>query len=114
VEILFDLDEFVVIMLAVAGALSIFFVIWYMVSAIVLAPEVLAEIFLDGVFCAALYRRLSRIEHRHWLKSAFARTQAPFLWTLLFLTFAAVVSSRYAPEAISIGGVVRHLTAPPR
>ena len=60
-EILFDLDEFVVIMLAVAGALSIFFVIWYVVSAIVLAPEVLAEIFLDGVFCAALYRRLGSV-----------------------------------------------------
>jgi hypothetical protein len=64
-------------------------------------------VFLDGVFTAALYRRLSLIEHRHWLKSALARTRAPLLWTLLFFALFGSVAHWYAPEAISIGGVVQ-------
>jgi hypothetical protein len=105
-----NIDESIVVLLIGVGAVSIFFVIWQLASAIVYAPEFLAEIFLDGVFSAALYSRLSRIEHRHWLKSAFARTKAPFFWTLVFFVFVGSVSRYYAPEAISIGGLVRHLT----
>jgi hypothetical protein len=86
----------------------------YLISAIAFAPDFMAEVFLDGVFTAALYRRLSRIEHRHWLKSAFARTRAPFLWTLLFFAFVGGVAHQYAPEAISISGVVRHVNTPIR
>jgi uncharacterized membrane protein len=103
------MDDILGALLLVAGVFSIVFVIWYLVSAIAFAPEITAEIFLDGVFSAALYRRLGRIEHRHWLQSAFTRTRAPFLWALLFFAFFGVVSRHYAPEAISIGGVVRHL-----
>jgi hypothetical protein len=66
---------------------------------------------VDGVFSVALYRRLGRIEHQHWMKSVFARTKAPFLWTLLLFAFLGVVSARYAPEAVSIGGVARHFLA---
>ena len=110
-EWLLDTDEFFLLVLAAAGAVSIFFVIWHLISAIAFAPEFWAEVFLDGVFTAALYGRLSRIEHRHWLRSAFGNTKALFLWTLLFFAFVAVVSRHYAPEAISIGGVVRHLNA---
>jgi len=111
---IFDGDHLIGTLLVAAGVVSIFFVIWSLISTIALAPEFLAEVFLDGVFSAALYRRLSRIEHRHWLQSAFARTRAPFLWTLSFFAFIGVVAHYYAPEAISIGGVIRHLTAPDR
>jgi hypothetical protein len=103
-------DELAVAGLAVAGAVSVAFVIWYCISAIALAPEFLAEVFLDGVCTAALYHRLRKIEHQHWLKTVLAKTQVPFLWTLLFFAFIGVVSRHYAPEAISIGGVLQHLT----
>jgi hypothetical protein len=103
-------DEFAMAVLAVAGAVSVAFVIWYCISAIAFAPEFLAEVFLDGVCTAALYHRLSQIEHQHWLKTVLAKTRVPFLWTLLFFAFIGVVSRHYAPEAISIGGVLQHLT----
>jgi hypothetical protein len=108
---LFDgLDELAGVALVLAAVISILFVVGYFISAIAFAPDFMAEVFLDGVFTAALYRRLSRIEHRHWVKSAFARTRAPFLWTLLFFAFAGGVAHQYAPEAVSVGGVVRHMT----
>lgn len=106
-----DLGELTVVALFIAGAISIFFVIWHVVNFVVLGPEFLAEVLLDGVFSAALYRRLGQIEHQHWMKTVFAKTIAPFLWTLLFFAFLGAVSAHYAPEAVSIGGVVRRLLA---
>jgi hypothetical protein len=46
--------------LVVAGAISIVFVIWYCISLIVLAPEFLSELLLDGVFSAALAKNRLR------------------------------------------------------
>jgi hypothetical protein len=103
-------DDFVVMALLIAGALSIFFAIWHVIDFVALGPEFLAEMLLDGVFSAALYRRVGQIESQHWMKTVFAKTKAPFLWTLLFFAFLGTISARYAPEAVSIGGVIRHLT----
>jgi hypothetical protein len=107
-DIFSTLDDLIVVALFIAGAISIFFVIWHIINFVVLGPEFFAELLLDGVFSAALYRRLGQIEHQHWMKTVFARTKAPFLWTLLFFAFLGAVSAHYAPEAVSIGGVVRH------
>jgi phosphotransferase system glucose/maltose/N-acetylglucosamine-specific IIC component len=106
-------EELVEVALVLAAALSILLVrgIFFRDR---LRTRFHAEVFLDGVLTPALYRRLSRIEHRHWLKSAFARTRAPFLWTLLFLICAGGEARQYAPEAISIGGVVRNMAGPGR
>jgi hypothetical protein len=106
-----DLEGLLIVALFIAGAISIFFVIWHVINFVVLGPEFLAEVLLDGVFGAALYRRLGQIEHQHWMKTVFAKTIAPFLWTLLFFAFLGAVSAHYAPEAVSIGGVLRHLLA---
>ncbi len=88
--------ESLAILLVVAAVTSIVFVVWYLVSTIALAPEFLAELLLDGVFSAALYRALNRTERRHWLKTVFARTRAPFLWTLSFFVFLGAISQRRA------------------
>ena len=101
--------ELLPIVLVVTGILSIAFFVWYVISVIALAPELLAEVFLDGVLSAALYRRLRRIEGGHWIKTVFARTRAPFLWALLFFAFVGVLLQHYAPEAASIGGVIAHI-----
>jgi hypothetical protein len=50
-----DLDtDLLPMVLVVAGILSIAFFVWYLISVIALAPELLAEVFLDGVLSAAL------------------------------------------------------------
>lgn len=94
----------------IAGLLSVFFAAWYIASMIALAPELLSELFLDGVFSAGLFHRLSRVEGRHWTSSIFARTRMPFLWTLLLFVFLGYIAQHYAPEAVSMGGVLRHIT----
>jgi hypothetical protein len=110
-DLLDAFDDFVVMALLIAGAISIFFVIWHVINFVAVGEDFLAELMLDGVFSAALYRRLGQIEHQHWMKSVFARTKAPFFWTLLFFAFLGVVSARYAPAAVSIGGVALHFLA---
>ncbi len=69
------------------------------------APVLLAEVLVDGAFCAGLYRRLRRLERRDWLESAVIRTRFPLLWVLLFFLVAGFAMQAYAPEAVSIGGV---------
>lgn len=69
--------------LVVAGAISIVFVIWYCISLIVLAPE----------FCPI------------------RRDQGSVpLDALLFFVFLGVISQILAPDATSMGGVIRDLT----
>jgi len=102
--------ESLAILLVVAAVTSIVFVVWYLVSTIALAPEFLAELLLDGVFSAALYRALNRTERRHWRKTVFARTRAPFLSCgLSRFSCSWALSHNDAPEAISIAGVIRHI-----
>ena len=79
--------------------------------AAVLAPEWIAELVLDAVCGAVLYRGLREIEPRHWMRSTLRRTAAPFACLLVLFVAAGVACSAIAPEAKSIGGVVRHLTS---
>ncbi len=74
------------------------------------APMLLAEIFLDAILVAALYKRMAQLDRRWWLTGALERTVFPVLWTLLTLGIAGAVMQQIAPEAKSIGGFVRHVT----
>ena len=49
-------DDFVVMALLIAGAISIFFVIWHVINLVAVGEDFLAELLLDGVFGAALDR----------------------------------------------------------
>lgn len=53
------------------------------VSIVAGAPSLFAELLLDGVLAGGLYRRLRRLEHRHWLEVAVRRTAVPFLLAAL-------------------------------
>jgi hypothetical protein len=77
-------------------------------AAAILAPEWIAELVLDGVCCAVLYRSMREIEPRHWLRSTIRRTAVPFLCLFALFVSAGAAAGAYAPEAQSIGGVVRH------
>lgn len=90
-----------VVALVIGVALSSLFVIYT-------APVLFAELLVDGLLSASLYRSLRGVDRRHWLDSALRRTCVPFLLTAAFVTAAGWGMGVYAPEAVSIGEVLRH------
>lgn len=69
------------------------------------APLLFAELVVDGMLAASLYKRLRRIERRHWLETAVRRTLLPFALTAVLAAAAGFAMTLYAPNAVSIGGV---------
>ena len=91
----------VVILLALGIAFSSLFVIWS-------APILFAEILVDGLLAAGLYRRLRVLDPQHWMVAALKRTMIPFVLTTLLVAGAGWGMQAYAPEARSLGGVLLH------
>lgn len=91
----------VVVLLALGIALSSLFVIWS-------APILFAEILVDGLLAAGLYRRLRVLDPQHWMVAAVKRTIIPFVLTTLVVAGAGWGMQAYAPEARSLGGVLLH------
>ena len=91
----------VVVLLALGLALSSLFVIWS-------APILFAEILVDGLLAAGLYRRLRVLDPQHWMVAALKRTIIPFVLTTLLVAGAGWGMQAYAPEARSLGGVLLH------
>jgi hypothetical protein len=100
-----DADELAIplalLVLVAALMLSSLFVIYS-------APVLFAELLVDGVLAASLYRRLRGLETRHWLETALRRTIWPFLFTALTVAAAGWAMELYAPGANSIGDVLIH------
>lgn len=88
-----------VILLALGIALSSLFVIWS-------APVLFAEILVDALLAAGLYRRLRMLEPQHWMRAAVKRTILPFALTTLAAGGAGLGMQAYAPEARSLGEVL--------
>ncbi len=72
------------------------------------APVLFAELLVDGVLSASLYRRLRGLETRHWLETALRRTVLPFALTAAIVSASGWGMALYAPEAHSIGDVIAH------
>ena len=72
--------------------------VYIAVSAAILVPEWIAAIVLDCVLSSALYH-------------AIRKSAAPFACLFVFFVLAGVAFHANAPEAASIGGVVRHAAA---
>jgi hypothetical protein len=89
----------VVILLAVGIALSSLFVIWS-------APILFAEILVDALLVAGLYRRLRVLEPQHWMLAALKRTIVPFVLTTLTVAAAGWGMQAHAPETRSLGEVL--------
>jgi len=102
-----DLDDGALwfIPIAVVGAIA-FGVVAYVVM---LAPTLFAELLLDVGLAAGLYRRLVRIERRSWLTTAIRSTMIPACFAAALLGAAGAFMQSVAPDAVSIGGVVRHV-----
>ena len=93
-----------VILLALGIALSSLFVIWS-------APVLFAEILVDALLAAGLYRRLRVMDPRHWMIAALKRTLVPFILTTLALGSAGWGMQAYAPHARSLGDVLANAEA---
>jgi hypothetical protein len=92
----------------VAGLLvSVFFVITS-------APVLFAELIVDGVLSASLYRRLRGLEPAHWLQPALRRTFWPFVLTALLAGIAGWEMERHAPGAHTIAQVLHPALRDPR
>ncbi len=74
------------------------------------APVLMAELLLDGALATTLYRRLRVLETRHWLQTALRRTALPFGLTAAFLGAAGWAFHALAPQACSLGEVLRSLS----
>jgi hypothetical protein len=93
--------------LAVVGiALSSLFVVWS-------APMLFAEISVDALLSAGLYRRLRHLEPRHWMRAAVRRTIVPFLLTTVAVGAAGFGMQHFAPDAHSIGQVMHRAVDKP-
>ncbi|MCA1556755.1 MAG: hypothetical protein LC747_08715, partial [Acidobacteria bacterium] len=65
----------VIPVVAITGAVVAMFYVIY------IAPVFLAEILVDALLVAGLYKRLKKVEPRHWLHSCVRRTLVPVLLT---------------------------------
>lgn len=72
------------------------------------APTLFAELLVDGVLSASLYRRLRGLETCHWLETAIRRTAWPFILTAAITSASGWAMTLYAPGAHSIGDVVSY------
>jgi hypothetical protein len=75
---------------------------------VIQAPAILAEIALDCVLTAGLYRRLRRAEPSNWLSTTFRLTSIPFLIVLVLMIAAGWALQKYAPEARTLHEVWMH------
>lgn len=88
-----------VLLLALGIVLSSLFVVWS-------APLLFAEILVDALLAAGLYRRLRSLDPRHWMLTAVRRTVLPFVLTTLTVAAAGWGMQVYAPGARSLGEVL--------
>ncbi len=86
----------IVLVLAAALLLSSAFIVYS-------APSLFAELLLDGTLAATLYRRLHRLERRHWLQTALHQTFLPFLLTGLLVTGCGATLHHFSPGAHTLG-----------
>lgn len=104
VDAIADADELAIplaVVLLVAGL--VLTILLASVSVIFSAPILFAELIVDGILAASLYRRLRRTDSRHWLQSALRRTIVPFVITAALAAIAGWGLSVYAPGARSLG-----------
>jgi hypothetical protein len=101
-----DLDDLWWLVLAAVCAAGGLIAMLYVVYS---APVLLAEVALDGAVVTALYRRLRREDASHWAATTLRRTWIPAVVLVVFSLIGGFAFERIAPDAQSIGGVIRAL-----
>ncbi|MEO6390972.1 MAG: hypothetical protein ABIP75_03915 [Pyrinomonadaceae bacterium] len=97
-----DLDEGIWVVLAIiallAGLIAIFYVIY-------IAPVLLAEVLVDSLLAAGLYRSVKDAQGRHWIKTVLRKTLIPAILALICFTLAGFFAQKIEPRAVSLGEV---------
>lgn len=101
-----DLEEGWLVVLAIVALIGGLVASVYLIY---IAPALLAEILVDGALVAGLYKRVKKIEQRHWLRAAVRRTVLPAFLAATFFTVAGYAMQKAVPAAYSIGDVWNHL-----
>jgi hypothetical protein len=100
----FDLGDFGWLVVAACAAVGGLIAIGYVVY---IAPVLLAEVALDAAIISALYRKLRADETGYWLTTVLTRTWVPALVLVVFSLALGYALEQVAPDARSIGGVIR-------
>ena len=103
-----DLDEafvLVVPILILAGAVG---AAGYIVAG---APILLAEVVLDVAIAAGAYRRMRRLQPRHWAVGAFRRTWKPALGAAVVIGTLGFWLQVSAPDSHTIGAALSEIVA---
>ncbi len=95
-----------VLVVAAALALSVVWVIW-------IAPVLFAELLVDAVLAAGLYRRLRRGPGDHWLATALRHTAIPFCCAALLVALAGWGMQEHHSDAKSLGGYLKRVRGTP-
>lgn len=74
---------------------------------VVTAPILFAELIVDALIAAGVYRRLRRLPARHWLMSSLSHTWRPFMLLFVVTLIVSMILQAAAPSADSIGDVFR-------
>jgi hypothetical protein len=104
-----DAAEALPLLLVIAAIAIACASLWIVVS----APTLFAELLVDGALSATLYRRLRKLETRHWLDTAVRHTIGPFLVTAVVVVAFAFAAQHYRPHAHSLGEVFAPATGTP-
>lgn len=99
-----DADEFALplVVLVMAGALLVS-ACWIVYS----APLLFAELLLDGLLAAGLYRRLRGVEPDYWLLTAVRRTLWTFMLVAMMFAAAGWIMQDAYPQARSVGEYIQ-------
>lgn len=100
---LIDLDAFALIAIALVAILSGILISAYVVW---IAPELLAELLVDGLIMSRIYARLKLTDRSSWFPGVLRRTWLPALLTAVLFSLAGFALQMLAPRAVSLGEAV--------
>ena len=101
-----DLDDLWPVVVAIVCVLgAAIAIVWVIYS----APVLLAEVAVDAAIVSGVYRKLKKREPSHWAMTVVRHTALPAVAIIIFATLAGYALQKIAPEARSIGGVMRSL-----
>jgi hypothetical protein len=90
----------IILILLVTVILSSVFVIYS-------APILFAELLLDSLLAAGLYKKLRGAEESNWFPTAIRRTIIPMLITTFVFTLSGYILQSYLPKANSLGDAIK-------
>lgn len=105
-------DLFIPLALLAAICAALGAAVFMMFSLVSSAPLLFAELLVDGLLSASLYRRLRGLDRAHWIEPAIRRTRWAFLAAAVTVAVFGAGLALYAPGAHSLGEVIAIKRAP--